>query len=353
MRIALLAPPFIPVPPYAYGGTELFVAHLAEALVRRGHEVVVYANGQSRVKCEVRWTYAEAEWPPTPGANTSLKNLDHTAWAMSDAVSGDFDVVHINDAVAVPLSHFLSVPVVHTLHHPHEADLSAVYARYPDVTYIAISEAQRRLESMPKMRTIHHGIRADAYRYREHKEGYLAFLGRIAPMKGVHVAIDVARRAQRRLKISGEIQPTFHDYWETMVRPQLDGTLVEYVGEADHAMKNDLLAGASALLFPILWNEPFGLVMIEAMACGTPVLALPGGSVPEVVRDGVNGWICRDVEDMARRAASPDVAPRSCRADAERRFSVDRMASDYERAYREAATSSLAAVGNRKTPRQA
>jgi glycosyltransferase involved in cell wall biosynthesis len=186
---------------------------------------------------------------------------------------------------------------------------------------------------MPRLDTVHHGLRLAEYRFSDRKEGYLLFLGRIAPVKGAHLAIEAARRAGRPLKLAGEIQPVFQEYWETTVRPHVDGSSVQYVGEADHAMKNDLLAGASALLFPIQWNEPFGLVMIEAMACGTPVIALSGGSVDEVVRAGVSGWVCADVEEMARRAAHPDVSPRSCRQEAETRFSVERMAADYEAIY--------------------
>jgi glycosyltransferase involved in cell wall biosynthesis len=336
MRIAILAPPFIPVPPPAYGGTELFIAHLAEALVDRGHEVIVYANGESRARCEVRWIYAEADWPPLPDANQTLKSLEHCAWALSDSRDLAIDVVHLNDAIAVPLSRFLSTPVIHTLHHPWEAELSALYARYPGINYVAISDAQGQLERMPRLRTIHHGIRMADYRFSDRKEGYLLFLGRIAPVKGPHLAIEAARRAGLPLKLAGEIQPTFADYWESMVRPHVDGHQIEYVGEADHDLKNDLLAGASALLFPIQWNEPFGLIMIEALACGTPVIALEGGSVAEVVHDGVTGWVCRDVDEMARRAASPGISPWTCRSEAERRFSVERMAALYEEAYIEA-----------------
>jgi glycosyltransferase involved in cell wall biosynthesis len=338
MRIAIVAPPFIPVPPAAYGGTELFVANLAEALCDRGHHVVVYANGESRVRCPVRWTYAEADWPLHSDSAATLKGLDHCAWAMGDCLAGDFDVVHTNDALAVPLSRFVQVPVIHTLHHPHEPDLSALYSRYPDIMYVAISDAQRELERMPKLRTVHHGLRLGDYRFSDRKEGYMLFLGRFAPVKGAHLAIDVAKRAGLPLKLAGEIQPAFHDYWARMVQPHLDGSMVEYVGEADHALKNELLSGASALLFPIQWDEPFGLVMIEAMACGTPVLALPGGAVDEVVRDGISGWVCADVEEMAVRAADPGVSPWTCREEAEQRFSVERMAAMYEAVYNAAVT---------------
>ncbi len=349
MRIAILAPPYIPVPPAGYGGTELFIAHLAEALCERGHDVVVYANGESSVRCEVRWTYGESDWPLLPDANPTLKSLDHCAWALDDMRGAEFDVVHVNDAIAVPLSRFLTVPVIHTLHHPRDRELSALYARYPDVWYVAISDAQRRIERMPRLRTIHHGVRLDDYRFSDRKQGYLAFLGRFAPVKGPHLAIEAARRAGLPLKLAGEIQPAFQDYWETMVRPHLDGSQIEYVGEADPATKNDLLSAASALLFPIQWNEPFGLVMIEAMACGTPVLALPGGSVDEIVRNGVTGWICSDVEEMARRAARPAISPWACREEVERRFSVDAMAANYEALY-EAAIGAAPAVERLREP---
>jgi glycosyltransferase involved in cell wall biosynthesis len=334
MRIALIAPPFIPVPPAGYGGTELFVAHLAEGLAERGHDVTVFANGESTVRCAVRWTFPHRDWPPQPGEAPMLKNLDHSAWALHEAAIGPFDAVHVNDALAVPVSRFLPEPVVHTLHHPHEPILSALYARHDWIHYVAISEAQRALETMPRLTTIHHGIRLEDYQFAERKQPYLAFLGRMAPVKGAHLAIDVARRAGLPLKLAGEIQPLFRDYWESMIAPQIDGRNVEFIGEASLDVKNELLSNASALLFPIQWNEPFGLVMIEAMACGTPVLALPGGAVGEIVSDGVSGWICASPAEMVRRAIDLRIPAASCRGYVERHFSVARMAGDYEALYR-------------------
>jgi glycosyltransferase involved in cell wall biosynthesis len=334
MRLALIAPPFIPVPPTTYGGTELFVAQLAESLVDRGLDVTVFANGESRVRCSVEWTFPRKDWPPQHGDAWNLKNLDHSAWAMHRASSDAFDLVHVNDALGIPLSRFLSKPVVHTLHHPHDPTLSSLYARHDWIHYVAISDAQRQLETMPRLTTIHHGIRVEDYRFSERKQPYLAYLGRMAPVKGPHLAIEAARRAGIPLKLAGEIQPLFQGYWDSMIAPRIDGRNVEFIGEATHDVKNELLSNASALLFPIQWNEPFGLVMIEAMACGTPVLALPGGAVKEVVADGVSGWVCASIADMAQRAVDLQIAPASCRSYVEQHFSVARMAGNYEALYR-------------------
>jgi glycosyltransferase involved in cell wall biosynthesis len=341
MRIAIVAPPFIPVPPVAYGGTELFVAHLAEGLQARGHDVVVYANGESRVGCQVKWRYARAEWPISQQVAAQLKNTDHTGWAVRDA-SLDADLLHVNDAVAVPFAPFVAQPVVATLHHPHEPVLSALYERYPGIHYVAISAAQARREPMPQMHVVHHGIELSKYRAVARKDDYVLFLGRMAPCKGAHNAIEAARRAGVHLKLAGEIQPIFQEYWDERVAPQL-GPDVEYVGEANLDLKNDLLSRARALLFPIEWQEPFGLAMIEAMACGTPVLAFAGGSVEEIVCNGVSGWMCRDVADMAERIVSPGIAAESCRAYVARYFSSDRMIDRYLEVYDHAL--GLAALG--------
>jgi glycosyltransferase involved in cell wall biosynthesis len=334
MRIALVAPPFIPVPPCRYGGTELFLAELAHGLLRLGHDVVVYANGESRLPCEIRARFQDSCWPlREPGAGT-LRAIEHLAWSLQDAAADEFDVIHLNDAAGVPFTRFLSTPTVYTLHHPHAPELSALYESYPEVSYVAISRAQAARERMPRRVVIHHGLDAAMYRFIARKDSYAAFIGRIAPCKGAHLAIEVARRAGVPLKIAGEIQPVFRDYWETAVRPFVDGRQIEYLGEANHALKNDLLGNARALLFPIQWEEPFGLVMIEALACGTPVLALPGGSVPEVVRPGVSGWICRSVADMADRLEDLSLDPRACRRHVEQHFTLDLMVRRYADLYR-------------------
>jgi glycosyltransferase involved in cell wall biosynthesis len=208
---------------------------------------------------------------------------------------------------------------------------------FSGVEYVTISEFQRQRESMPRMRTIHHGIDLSLYHFQDKKQNYLTFLGRIAPIKGTHLAIEAAKKSGIPLKIAGEIQPIFRDYFDTLIKPHVDGKFIEFVGEADLATKNELLANSAALLFPIQWNEPFGLVMIEAMACGTPVLALPGGAVEEVVRNGVSGYVCSSVDEMADRARnlSQEFQSSTVRQYCQQNFSVDRMVADYLALYEE------------------
>jgi glycosyltransferase involved in cell wall biosynthesis len=332
MRIALIASPFISVPPRMYGGTELFVAHLAEGLKQRGAEVVVYANGDSTVDVEVKSLYSESEWPLPGDIFGNLKDVNHTAWAIADAAR-DCDILHLNNAPGLAISRVIDLPFVYTVHHPHEEALSDFYRYYPEVEYVTISDFQRSLERMPKRRTIHHGIKVGDYSFQEQKQHYLSFIGRLAPVKGPHLAIAVAKQTGIPLKIAGEVQPMFKNYFETEVKPHIDGKFIEYIGEADLRAKNELLANSMAMLFPIQWNEPFGLVMVEAMACGTPVVALRGGSVAEVVRDGVSGYICESIEEMAEHVCNLSIAPSAIREYVDENFSVDVMVGKYMSLY--------------------
>lgn len=343
MRIALIAAPFIAVPPADYGGTELFVAHLAEGLQKSGHEVIVYTNGESQVNAERRWIYERSQWPIKMSEQTWIKDLNHQTWSMQDAAK-DCDVIHVQSAQAIALSRFVKRPFVLTLHGPHVADLSEYYSYFPEVNYVCISDAQRETETMPRMRTIHHGIDVESYHLVEEKKQYLSFIGRIAPLKGTHLAIDVAKRTGIPLKIAGDIQPTNREYFESKVKPHIDGRLIEYIGLADLKAKNELLGNSLAMLFPIQWNEPFGLVMVEAMACGTPVLAMPGGSVPEVVQDGVSGYVCRSVRDMTKRVRELNFKPSAIRSYVEENFSVERMVRNYVKLYEQI----IEEAGNRK-----
>ncbi len=335
MRVALIAPPFITVPPKDYGGTELFIAQLAEGLMKRGAEVVVYTNGESTVGAERRWLYEKQQWPIKMDIHSFLKEAAHTSWAVHDAAKS-CDVIHVQSATALTYSRFSRTPVVCTLHGPHEAPLSALYAQYPEASYICISQFQCNQETMPNRRTIHHGIDLSQYRLQVEKQRYLSFVGRIAPIKGVHLAIEVARQVGIPLRIAGDIQPAYRDYFEQKIKPELDGNFIEYVGLADLEAKNELLGNSIAMLFPIQWNEPFGLVMVEAMACGTPVLALRGGSVPEIVKDGVSGYVCRSAKDMARKIEQLKFNPADVRSYVEENFSIEKMVRNYEAAYSDA-----------------
>ncbi|ABF42261.1 glycosyl transferase, group 1 [Candidatus Koribacter versatilis Ellin345] len=335
MRVALVAPPFIPVPPRKYGGTELFVAQLAEGLKKQGIDVVVYANGESTVDTEVRSLYAKSQWPIEGEVFANLTDINHSAWAIRDA-SKACDIIHVNSAPALAMSRLVDVPMVYTMHHVHDEHLAKFYAYYPEVEFVTISDFQRQRESMARMRTIHHGLDTNLYTWKDGRREHLSFLGRIAPMKGTHLAIEVAKRAGIPLKIAGEIQPCYRGYWESQVKPHVDGKFIEYVGEADLPAKNELLKNSIAMLFPIQWHEPFGLVMIEAMACGAPVLALSGGAVEEVVSHGVGGFICKDVEDMAARAKDANkFDPARVREYVEREFSLEKMVSRYAELFRD------------------
>ena len=332
MRIALVAPPFISIPPDGYGGTELFIARLAEGLANLGQDVVVYTIGESTVAVEKRWIYDSSHWPISDQAAAALREFKHTTWAVRDA-ERDCDVIHVNSRDGVARSGFVRTPFVHTIHHPHDPDLTKLYLQHPRVQYVAISDFQRNRESLPRISTVHHGIDFSNYALGDGTRRYLCFLGRIAPIKGTHLAIAVAKRAGIPLKIAGGIQPMFRDYFEAQVKPHIDGKFIEYVGVVDLPKKNELLRNSIAMLFPIQWHEPFGLVLVESMACGTPVIALPGGSVPEIVRDGVSGYVCHSVDELAFRAGTLRFIPRSIRCYAEKRFSVDRMARRYLRLY--------------------
>ncbi|HEY6348001.1 MAG TPA: glycosyltransferase family 4 protein [Candidatus Angelobacter sp.] len=334
MKIAIVSPPFIAVPPKKYGGTELFIAELARGLKEKRVEVVLYANGASTAPVETRWIFESEEWPVAGEPEATLKGLIHSAWAVKDALD-DADVIHMNSAPGLSFSHFISTPFVYTVHHPLEPGFTDFYRSLPNVNYVTISDFQRRQFSLPRLRTIHHGIDLSHAAVKDHNRSHLAFLGRIAPPKGTHLAIEIARQSGIPLKIAGEIQPLYKKYWEEKVKPHVDGKFIEYVGEVGGDAKRDLLGNAKALLFPIQWNEPFGLVLIEAMAYGTPILAMPGGSVAEIVKEGVSGHIRGSVAELAERAKNLNLDPHQVRAYAEENFSNERMVRDYIQLYSE------------------
>ncbi len=335
LRIAQVAPLYESVPPKLYGGTERIVAYLTEELIRRGHDVTLFAAGDSTVAAPIETLHP-----------TALRLSGMAAWGNSlhlpmlsevFANAHRFDVIHCHlDYWSFPFARMVSTPTVTTLHGRLDIpELLAVYRYYSEAPVVSISDAQRApLPGLNWVGTIHHGLPPSQLRFAPGPGKYLAFLGRIAPEKRPDLAIEVARRVGIPLKIAAKVDPVDRPYFEAKVRPLLQSQDVEFIGEINEREKSEFLGNAIALLFPIDWPEPFGLVMIEAMACGTPVIARPCGSVPEVIRDGVTGFIASTVEGLAeavRRIST--IARQACRAEFEARFTADMMAANYERLY--------------------
>jgi glycosyltransferase involved in cell wall biosynthesis len=255
------------------------------------------------------------------------------------AMAGTFDVIHSHiDTIFFPMARRIATPVLSTLHGRLDIpDLVPLFLEFTELPVISISDAQR--EPLPWInwqRTIPHGLPRDLFSFTEKSEDYLAFLGRISPEKGVDYAIEIAKRAGRRLKIAAKVDKPDKEYFDTVIKPLLGHPLIEYIGEIGESEKNEFLGNAAALLFPIDWPEPFGLVMIEAMACGTPVIARSKGSVPEVIRNGENGFIIHTIDEAVHAIDRlPAVSRHRCRQLFEERFTVQRMAQDYVEAYRQ------------------
>jgi glycosyltransferase involved in cell wall biosynthesis len=338
MRVALLSTCAVATPPKGYGGTELVASELAKGLTRRGHEVTVFATGNSRPEGELVAHFARPVWPPD-----ELAELRHAAfsWKHITRASPRFDVVHCHQAPSISFSSVSALPVVVTIHHHRVEDLVDYYLDFPRVSYVAISKRQADL--LPELRcsVIHHGIDPELYPAGDGQGGYFAFVGRLAPEKGAHVAIDAAGVAGHPLWVGGTVHPCDRAYFASDVEHRLTRGHVRWLREVQHDAKVEMLRGAKALLFPIAWEEPFGLVMIEAMLSGTPVIAFARGSAPEVVEDGVTGFVVRNEAEMVERMQQIDcIDRRRCRGRAIERFSSARMTRDYERVYEEAAARS-------------
>ncbi len=332
LDIGLIAPPWVPVPPPVYGGTELVVDNLARGLVSVGHEVMLCTTGDSTCPVPRRWLF-----PESLGTIARMSaEMTHVTWAYRQLAGADLIHDHtVTGPVSVAQAH--GPPVVATVHGPFTRELRRRYASAAArVSLVAISHAQRRsAPDVPIAAVIHHGIDVARFPCGRGDGGYVLFLGRMSPDKGVHRAIAIARAAGRRILLAAKMwEPDERQYFSACVEPLL-GPDVVYVGEVGGRVKLDLLAGAEALLNPIRWPEPFGLVMIEALACGTPVLSFSEGAAPEIVEHGRNGFLCVDDDDMARRLGFVARLDRAaCRASAQARFSTERMVHDYVALYR-------------------
>ncbi len=336
LRIGLIAPVWFPVPPPRYGGIELVVSLLADGLVDAGHDVTLFASGDSHTKARLSWVYPEA---PSDSIGMAEPELRHALSCY--ARDAEFDVVHDHSGPwAAVLGGAVDTPVVHTAHGPLDGVPGEIYALVarvaPGVGLVSISENQRRPRpELPWVATVPNAIDLSLYPVKPHQGDYLLFLGRMTSDKGCHRAIAVARELGLPLKIAGKRRdPEEVEYFAQFVEPHLGHNDIEYLGEVPHGRKVELLQDARATLFPIDWEEPFGLVMIESMACGTPVIATRHGAVPEVIEQGVSGVIVDHFREMAAALAAADALdPLECRRYVERRFSPERMVADYIAVY--------------------
>jgi glycosyltransferase involved in cell wall biosynthesis len=335
MRIAIIAPPWVPVPPPAYGGTESVIDGLARGLQAAGHDVFLFATGDSTTPVQRGHLYAHALDVVEQGQDAERLHVE-AAYRHPGVRSAD--IVHDHTLIGPTLSAVhAGRAVVTTAHGPFRSECGPFYAAAAAgrVPIIAISRHQASTAAglLPVATVIHHGIDVDAISASRHHRGHLVFLGRVHPDKGVAAAARIARAAGMPLVIAAKMrEPLEHEYFDAEVRPLL-GWGVEFIGEVDSAMKYRLLRGALALLNPIAWDEPFGMVMIEALACGTPVVAPPVASVPELVTDGVTGIVRPTAELVGRLAAVAELDRAACRAEAESRFSLARLALDHTRFY--------------------
>lgn len=337
MRIGIVCPPWLAVPPKGYGGIEWVVALEADGLAEAGHDVTLFATGDSVTKAKLEYVYEQA-----PGAkliNDIVLDTTHTLFSLR-GVRDRFEVLHVHSPFsALAAAVETGVPAVHTLHGSFTPDMSRLFGLVADrAWFVAISEAQRRHdESLRYAGVVYNGIDMDFYSFNTEKEDFVLFLGRAAPEKGWKRAIDAAKLAGERLVSAVKIAHwTEEEEWEKNIKPNLPSD-AEVLGEIAQEEKVDLLRRAKAVLFPIDWDEPFGLVMTEAMACGTPVIATPRGSVPEVIVDGETGFIV-SVEDYAREAAEKlkhlsEIDPTAGRERVQRLFSKQAMVAGYERIF--------------------
>jgi glycosyltransferase involved in cell wall biosynthesis len=335
MRIAMVAPPWFETPPPAYGGVEAVVADLVDDLVARGHEITLLGAGRHLTTAQ-RFISAWPE-PPSDRLGEPYPEVIHAARIAEILDSLDVDIVHDHSMAGPLLGRGRPVPTVITVHGPVVGDEGEYYhALGNSVRMVAISEAQRlRAPLLHWVATVHNAVRASTFPLGEQKEPFLLFLGRMSATKGPHLAIDAARAAGLPIVLAGKCsEPSELAYFEREIKPRLGGD-TEIFGVADSAAKRDLLARACALLFPICWEEPFGLVMIEAMACGTPVVALRRGSVPEILVNGVTGVVTDHPEKLpAAIELARGLDPATCRSHVEARFGTELMAARYEDAYR-------------------
>ncbi len=337
MKIAQIAPLYESVPPKFYGGTERVVSYLTETLVKKGHDVTLYASGDSITSAKLR-----------PLCHRSLRLDRHSIDPIADHVlllerlyhdASEFEIIHCHiDYLAFPMLRRMITPHLTTLHGRLDIpNLYNLYREFDDIPLVSISHNQRQpLPWVNWIDTIYHGLPEDLYSFKEGQGKYLAFIGRVSPEKRVEWAIEIAKSSGIPLKIAAKIEKCDTDYFEKKVKPSLDGKNIEFIGEISESEKNDFLGNAYALIFPIDWPEPFGLVMIEALACGTPVIARLRGSVAEIIESGVTGYVIKNISEAVKAVKQiSGISRRRCRKTFEQQFTAKRMAENYLNAYEE------------------
>ena len=342
LRIAQISTPMEQTPPLKYGGTELIVSELTEELVKRGHQVTLFATGDSQTKAKLVSTWPRGVFHD-PDINPEVAH--HLLFLKVLELADQFDIIHNHNGWRfLPYLRFFNKPVVNTYHSCYFLRIIPLFEKFKNYYYTSLSNAQRRpVSELNFTGNIYNGIDPTQYSFSDKKGEYLCFLGRIDPDKGIREAITIAQKANLKLLIAARIDPKFQKYFEWEIKPQLNGKII-FLGEVGGQPKSDFLTNAVGLLFPINWEEPFGLAMIEAMACGTPVIAFRRGSVPEVVKDGKTGFICPpgDLDCMVKAVKRIYEMPKdryqtmrkNCRKHVEENFTVEKMVDGYEKVYK-------------------
>ena len=336
LKIAQIILPWIPLPAEKYGGTERIVYTLTEELVRRGHEVTLFAAGDSKTSAKLDSLFSKSFGLQDNVKQMLVSNfnpLRHVAYAFSKA--GQFDIIHSHaQYLGLPFAAMVKTPTVHTFHRVYEGtdDEKGLLEQFKDLNFVSISNSQRDL-GLNFIATVYNGIPPENYEYSEKVGDYLFWTGRILPKKGVVESIEIAKKFGMKLKIAGVV--TDGDFFEKNINPLIDGEHIEYLGELSQKEMAKLYKGAYATLFPISWREPFGLVMAESLVCGTPVVAFPYGAVPEIIEDGRTGFIVRTIDEaLFALQKIPGLKREDCRKLVEEKFTVIKMTDGYEGVYR-------------------
>lgn len=334
MKILQIAPLWIPVPPHTYGGTELVISWLCDELVRRGHKVTLLATGESKTRAQLVSVWQKSLW------RAKLKS-PHAVFALLYekllSIHNQFDIIHDHcEFYTAPYSKFLKPKIITTLHHPLTEETIILYKKFPNINFVAISKSQKKSgPGINIVKTIYHGLPFEKYQFNPQPKNYLLWLSKIMPEKGIAETIDIAKLSGEKLILSGNILPEYGDYFNFRIKPLIDGEKIQFVGASEFEKKIELLKNAKAFIFPVKRPEPFGLVVIEAMACGTPVIAFKKGSMAELIKDGETGFLVNSVEEAVTALKEiGKISREKCREHIEKNFGLKRMVNRYERLYK-------------------